>query len=87
MLWTPGRSRRPARPRVSYVVDGCAELAKLTVFQYAWQANITEGEGRPMADTSVVKRTYPWQTSVGGVEMTLRLMEPSDRDTILSFGR
>src|SRR3970040_357760 len=40
-----------------------------------------------MADTSVVKRTYPWQTSVGGVEMTLRLMEPSDRDTILSFGR
>ncbi|MBF8286213.1 MAG: acetyltransferase family protein [Dehalococcoidia bacterium] len=40
-----------------------------------------------MADTNVVKRTYPWQTSVGGVEMTLRLMEPSDRDTILSFGR
>ncbi len=40
-----------------------------------------------MADTSVVKRTYPWQTSVGGVEMTLRLMEPSDRDTILNFGR
>jgi len=40
-----------------------------------------------MADTSVVKRTYPWQTSVGGVEMTLRLMEPSDRDAILSFAR
>src|SRR3989304_3767432 len=40
-----------------------------------------------MADTNVVKRTYPWQTSVGGVEMTLRLMEPSDRDTILNFGR
>jgi len=40
-----------------------------------------------MADTSLVKRTYPWQTSVGGVEMTLRLMEPSDRDTILNFGR
>jgi L-amino acid N-acyltransferase YncA len=40
-----------------------------------------------MADTSVVKRTYPWQTSVGEVEMTLRLMEPSDRDTILNFGR
>ena len=40
-----------------------------------------------MADAGVVKRTYPWQTSVGGVEMTLRLMEPSDRDTILSFGR
>ena len=40
-----------------------------------------------MADTSVVKRTYPWQTSVGGVEMKLRLMEPSDRDTILNFGR
>jgi len=40
-----------------------------------------------MADTSVVKRTYPWQTSVGGVEMTLRLMEPSDRDAILGFAR
>src|SRR3989304_1480727 len=40
-----------------------------------------------MADTNVVKRTYPWQTSVGGVEMPLRLMEPSDRDTILNFGR
>src|SRR3989304_6159064 len=40
-----------------------------------------------MADTNVVKRTYPWQTSVGGLEMTLRLMEPSDRDTILNFGR
>ncbi len=40
-----------------------------------------------MADTSVIKRTYPWQTSVGGVEITLRLMEPSDRDTILNFGR
>ena len=42
-----------------------------------------------MSDTSVVKRTYPWQTSVGGVEMTLRLMEPTDadRDAILAFGR
>ena len=42
-----------------------------------------------MSDTGVVKRTYPWQTSVGGVEMTLRLMEPADadRDAILAFGR
>jgi len=40
-----------------------------------------------MADTSVVKRTYPWQTSVGGVEVTFRLMEPSDRETVLSFAR
>lgn len=40
-----------------------------------------------MADTSVVKRTYPWQTSVGGVEVTFRLMEPSDRDTLLGFAR
>ena len=42
-----------------------------------------------MSDAGVVKRTYPWQTSVGGVEMTLRLMEPTDadRDAILAFGR
>src|SRR3972149_10975627 len=40
-----------------------------------------------MADTSVVKRTYPWQTAINGVEITLRLMEPSDRDAILNLAR
>jgi RimJ/RimL family protein N-acetyltransferase len=40
-----------------------------------------------MADTSVVKRTYPWQTSINGVEITFRLMGTSDRDGILAFAR
>ena len=40
-----------------------------------------------MADTSVVKRTYPWQTTIDGVEISFRLMEPSDRDDILAFAR
>jgi RimJ/RimL family protein N-acetyltransferase len=40
-----------------------------------------------MADTSLVKRTYPWQTTINGVEITFRLMEPSDRDDIVAFGR
>jgi L-amino acid N-acyltransferase YncA len=40
-----------------------------------------------MADTSVVKRTYPWQTTINGVEISFRLMGPSDTDQILAFGR
>ncbi len=40
-----------------------------------------------MAQTDIVKRTYPRQTTIEGVEITLRLMEPSDRDEILAFGR
>jgi L-amino acid N-acyltransferase YncA len=40
-----------------------------------------------MAQTDIVKRTYPRQTTVHGVELTLRLMEPSDRDEILAFAR
>ncbi len=40
-----------------------------------------------MADTSVVKRTYPWHTSINGVEITFRLMRTSDRDGILAFAR
>lgn len=40
-----------------------------------------------MADATVVKRTYPWQTAISGVEITLRLMEPADRDDILAFAR
>jgi len=40
-----------------------------------------------MAETSVVKGTYPWQTAINGVEITFRLMEPSDRDDIVAFAR
>ncbi len=40
-----------------------------------------------MAETSVVKGTYPWQTAINGVEITFRLMEPSDRDHIVAFAR
>jgi RimJ/RimL family protein N-acetyltransferase len=40
-----------------------------------------------MADTGVVKRTYPWQTTVNGLEISFRLMEPSDRDTVLAFAQ
>lgn len=40
-----------------------------------------------MAGTSVVKRTYPWQTTISELEITFRLMEISDRDGILTFAR
>ena len=40
-----------------------------------------------MTDASTVRRTYPWTTSVDGVKLTFRLMEPSDRDAILTFAR
>ena len=40
-----------------------------------------------MADTSVIKRTYPWQTTISDLEITFRLMEASDGDGILTFAR
>ena len=40
-----------------------------------------------MTDAPTVRRTYPWTTSVDGVKLTFRLMEPSDRDAILAFAR
>jgi L-amino acid N-acyltransferase YncA len=40
-----------------------------------------------MTDTSVIKRTYPWQTTINELDVSFRLMEPSDRDQILAFGR
>jgi len=40
-----------------------------------------------MTKTGLVKRTYPWQTAINGVEIVFRLMEPSDRDDIVAFGR
>jgi RimJ/RimL family protein N-acetyltransferase len=40
-----------------------------------------------MTETGLVKRTYPWKTAINGVEITFRLMEPSDRDDIVNFAR
>ncbi len=40
-----------------------------------------------MADTDVIKRTYPWQTAINGVEISFRLMEPPDGEKILAFAR
>lgn len=40
-----------------------------------------------MTDAPTVRRTYPWTTSVDGVRLTFRLMEPSDRDAIIAFAR
>lgn len=40
-----------------------------------------------MAEAGVVKRTYPWQTNLDGVEVSFRLMEPSDGDAVLAFAR
>ena len=40
-----------------------------------------------MADTSVIKRTYPWKTTINDLEITFRLMETSDGDGILTFAR
>ena len=40
-----------------------------------------------MTDAPTVRRTYPWTTSVDGVRLIFRLMEPSDRDAILAFAR
>jgi RimJ/RimL family protein N-acetyltransferase len=40
-----------------------------------------------MTDAPTVRRTYPWTTSVDGVKLTFRLMEPSDRDALLTFAR
>ena len=40
-----------------------------------------------MTDAPTVRRTYPWTTNVGGVRLTFRLMEPSDRDAIIAFAR
>jgi L-amino acid N-acyltransferase YncA len=40
-----------------------------------------------MADTGIVKRTYPWQTTINGVEVSFRLMEPADRDAVIGFAQ
>lgn len=38
-------------------------------------------------DQTTWSRTYPQQVKLGDHEVTLRLMEPSDRDAILAFAR
>jgi RimJ/RimL family protein N-acetyltransferase len=40
-----------------------------------------------MTDVATVRRTYPWTTSIDGVRLTFRLMEPSDGEAILQFAR
>lgn len=40
-----------------------------------------------MSKTSVSKRNYPWTTTLDGRKVTLRLMEPGDRDSVLAFAR
>jgi RimJ/RimL family protein N-acetyltransferase len=40
-----------------------------------------------MTDVAAVRRTYPWTTSIDGVRLTFRLMEPADGEAILAFAR
>jgi RimJ/RimL family protein N-acetyltransferase len=40
-----------------------------------------------MTDVASVRRTYPWTTSINGVRLTFRLMQPSDGEAILQFAR
>ena len=40
-----------------------------------------------MTDVATVRRTYPWTTSINGVRLTFRLMQPSDGEAILQFAR
>ena len=40
-----------------------------------------------MANTSISKRNYPWTTTLGDKQVTLRLMRAEDRDALLAFAR
>lgn len=40
-----------------------------------------------MTQAPTVRRAYPWTTTVGDVDVTFRMMEPSDRDEILRFAK
>lgn len=40
-----------------------------------------------MTQAPTVRRTYPWSTTVGDVDVTFRMMEPSDRDEIIAFAK
>ena len=45
----------------------------------------TTKRGIMMTDVATVRRTYPWTTSIDGVRLTFRLMQPSDREAILAI--
>ncbi len=36
---------------------------------------------------ATIQRTYPWKTSLGGTNVTFRLMSPADKDAMLEFAR
>jgi RimJ/RimL family protein N-acetyltransferase len=40
-----------------------------------------------MPETQTLSRTYPWTTSIEGLDVTFRLMVASDRDAILAFAQ
>ncbi len=40
-----------------------------------------------MAQAPTMSRTYPWATSLGGVQLTFRLMTPEDGDLVLEFAK
>lgn len=40
-----------------------------------------------MAKTSISKINYPWTTEIGDRQITLRLMQPSDRDELHEFAQ
>jgi L-amino acid N-acyltransferase YncA len=40
-----------------------------------------------MAQAPTMSRTYPWNTSLGGVQLTFRLMTPEDEELVLGFAR
>jgi L-amino acid N-acyltransferase YncA len=40
-----------------------------------------------MSQSSTLQRTYPWTTTMEGTQLTFRLMNENDGDTILEFAR
>ena len=40
-----------------------------------------------MAQAGSIRRTYPWQATINGTELTFRLMEPTDRKEVIDFAR
>lgn len=40
-----------------------------------------------MARTTTLRRSYPWQTTLNGLQITFRLMGEGDRDPVLAFAR
>ena len=40
-----------------------------------------------MAQQSAAQRKYPWQTNLKGTAVTLRMMQPADKDALLKYAR